>query len=191
MQYASLYPVMYCVIRYYNPGLLHAGLTKRLLRRLKVDRFENVFALVVSEESGSASASASAAAACGDQSAAANGGSSESAAKEEGGGEKWTVMSIFKSRKSVRNTISAADRLCPICLMDIANRENIYVMPCDKRHFFHQKCLEKWFERNSVCPICRVNIADVSRCEPLTLRITGCSTCHHVQSHVTKSHTLF
>ena len=35
-------------------------------------------------------------------------------------------------------------------------------MPCNPdKHFFHQKCIEAWFENNQNCPLCRTIVARV------------------------------
>jgi len=31
----------------------------------------------------------------------------------------------------------------------------IKVLPCKGKHAFHTKCIDKWFENNDTCPICR------------------------------------
>ncbi|CAD2083693.1 RING zinc finger protein, putative [Plasmodium vinckei brucechwatti] len=48
--------------------------------------------------------------------------------------------------------------MCSICMMDYMGNDNIMIMPCDKRHFFHSNCLSKWLNKSQVCPICRTNI---------------------------------
>ncbi|CXH81214.1 RING zinc finger protein, putative [Plasmodium berghei] len=48
--------------------------------------------------------------------------------------------------------------MCSICMMDYMGNDNVMIMPCDKRHFFHSNCLSKWLNKSQVCPICRTNI---------------------------------
>ncbi|CDU15902.1 RING zinc finger protein, putative [Plasmodium yoelii] len=48
--------------------------------------------------------------------------------------------------------------MCSICMVDYMENDNIMIMPCDKRHFFHSNCLSKWLNKSQVCPICRTNI---------------------------------
>lgn len=40
---------------------------------------------------------------------------------------------------------------CTICLETSTNIR----LPCD--HYFHEKCLTKWFEQQPTCPVCRKN----------------------------------
>ncbi|SBT79838.1 RING zinc finger protein, putative [Plasmodium malariae] len=70
--------------------------------------------------------------------------------------------SSFNSRG---NTINAEipsenEDVCSICMMNYISNDNIMIMPCDKRHFFHVNCLTKWLYKSQVCPICRTNIVN-------------------------------
>ncbi|KAK4359800.1 hypothetical protein RND71_022029 [Anisodus tanguticus] len=49
---------------------------------------------------------------------------------------------------------SGIDSQCVICLSKFAVREKIKVLPkCN--HEFHVKCIDKWLNSHSSCPICR------------------------------------
>ncbi|CRH01062.1 RING zinc finger protein, putative [Plasmodium relictum] len=50
--------------------------------------------------------------------------------------------------------------VCSICMMNYINNDEVMIMPCDKRHFFHVSCLTKWLYKSQVCPICRTNIVN-------------------------------
>eukprot|EP00920_Eleutheroschizon_duboscqi_P032978 GHVT01079545.1.p1 GENE.GHVT01079545.1~~GHVT01079545.1.p1 ORF type:complete len:569 (+),score=118.55 GHVT01079545.1:110-1708(+) len=52
-------------------------------------------------------------------------------------------------------------RACPICIMDFDDADEVMVMPCDRRHFFHASCVDHWLETSQACPICRANIVHV------------------------------
>ncbi|ETW27295.1 hypothetical protein PFFCH_05226 [Plasmodium falciparum FCH/4] len=52
------------------------------------------------------------------------------------------------------------DDVCSICMMNYINKDDVMIMPCDKRHFFHVNCLTKWLYKSQVCPICRTNIVN-------------------------------
>jgi len=50
---------------------------------------------------------------------------------------------------------------CPICFSEFNDADQLLVMPCDQRHFFHKACIENWLEHSQICPICRANIVDL------------------------------
>uniref|UniRef100_A0A8C2JS80 Si:dkey-51a16.9 n=1 Tax=Cyprinus carpio TaxID=7962 RepID=A0A8C2JS80_CYPCA len=41
---------------------------------------------------------------------------------------------------------------CAVCLEEFRSRDELGVCPCS--HAFHKKCLVKWLEIRSVCPMC-------------------------------------
>eukprot|EP00922_Rhytidocystis_sp_ex-Travisia-forbesii_P071264 GHVS01106368.1.p1 GENE.GHVS01106368.1~~GHVS01106368.1.p1 ORF type:complete len:459 (-),score=93.93 GHVS01106368.1:297-1673(-) len=80
-----------------------------------------------------------------------------------------------------RPTVAAApstitiNRACPICMVDMDDSDEVMVMPCDGRHFFHKPCVEQWLEGSQACPICRANIVSL---------LTGTSTTGaHATTH--------
>ena len=44
---------------------------------------------------------------------------------------------------------------CPICLCNYPKYTYFYLMNC--KHSFCIECCEKWFSKNSLCPLCRQN----------------------------------
>ena len=44
------------------------------------------------------------------------------------------------------------DTICSICLENFNNDDEVRVLNCN--HYYHDKCISKWFERNSKCPLC-------------------------------------
>lgn len=46
--------------------------------------------------------------------------------------------------------------VCPICYENYNEEEKLRVLNC--KHYFHINCIDEWLERNSTCPICRVNV---------------------------------
>ena len=46
------------------------------------------------------------------------------------------------------------DEMCPICLKKYKNKSKV-VKPNECDHLFHSRCLKKWFEYKSTCPVCR------------------------------------
>lgn len=45
---------------------------------------------------------------------------------------------------------------CPICLMSFTDVDMVTPLPCDKRHYFHSKCIEEWSLNHHDCPVCRI-----------------------------------
>ena len=69
-----------------------------------------------------------------------------------------------RSATTTMATISAADPLpesigremCPICIVDFEDGDDLRVLPCEGKHVFHQACVDPWLlELSSSCPICR------------------------------------
>ncbi|GLJ09592.1 hypothetical protein SUGI_0112450 [Cryptomeria japonica] len=45
---------------------------------------------------------------------------------------------------------------CPICLSEFEEKEKGRILPACN-HSFHVDCIDRWFESQSTCPICRAN----------------------------------
>lgn len=48
--------------------------------------------------------------------------------------------------------------VCCICILPFQVSENIKLMPCNKKHIFHNTCIDKWLSHNKACPTCRKEI---------------------------------
>ena len=44
---------------------------------------------------------------------------------------------------------------CNICFEEYDANSKIVKLPCDARHFFHEKCIEEWLKQNNSCPLCK------------------------------------
>ena len=44
---------------------------------------------------------------------------------------------------------------CVICTMDIKLGEEILILNCPGRHFFHGNCIKRWLKSKVNCPMCR------------------------------------
>ncbi|KAG8188796.1 hypothetical protein JTE90_009188 [Oedothorax gibbosus] len=42
---------------------------------------------------------------------------------------------------------------CTVCMEDLKLNDKVKQLPCD--HFYHEKCITPWLERQSTCPNCR------------------------------------
>lgn len=54
--------------------------------------------------------------------------------------------------KGAGKKLSLLGQTCAVCLEEFRSREELGVCPCS--HAFHKKCLLKWLEIRSVCPMC-------------------------------------
>ncbi|KAK0461080.1 uncharacterized protein EV420DRAFT_1530134 [Desarmillaria tabescens] len=46
--------------------------------------------------------------------------------------------------------------ICPICIVDFEEDDDVRILPCEGHHRFHQQCVDPWLlELSSSCPICR------------------------------------
>ena len=44
---------------------------------------------------------------------------------------------------------------CAICLTKYVDEDDLMVLQCDKRHFFHWDCARQWIKIKPSCPLCR------------------------------------
>jgi Ring finger domain len=62
-------------------------------------------------------------------------------------------------KTSGRNNVVPASigrEICPICIVDFEEGDDIRVLPCEGKHSFHQQCVDPWLlTLSSSCPICR------------------------------------
>ncbi|KAG7229929.1 hypothetical protein INR49_009649 [Caranx melampygus] len=55
-------------------------------------------------------------------------------------------------RRRAREQYGYNEQMCAVCLEEFRSRDELGVCPCS--HAFHKKCLLKWLEIRSVCPMC-------------------------------------
>lgn len=62
-------------------------------------------------------------------------------------------------KTSGRNNVVPASigrEICPICIVDFEEGDDIRLLPCEGKHSFHQQCVDPWLlTLSSSCPICR------------------------------------
>ncbi|OHT07634.1 hypothetical protein TRFO_24130 [Tritrichomonas foetus] len=56
------------------------------------------------------------------------------------------------------------DAECTICLQNVEEGEPYYSTPC--HHYFHQECLSRWMEEQSICPVCRTPLPPIEDPSP-------------------------
>ncbi|KAF8798699.1 hypothetical protein BYT27DRAFT_7202824 [Phlegmacium glaucopus] len=51
---------------------------------------------------------------------------------------------------------SIGREICPICIVDFEEGDDIRLLPCEGKHSFHQQCVDPWLLKlSSSCPLCR------------------------------------
>lgn len=55
---------------------------------------------------------------------------------------------------------------CAICRSQFAKEDNVTILPCSGKHYFHDDCIKQWLSNFSKkCPVCRDNIEDAIKCK--------------------------
>lgn len=70
--------------------------------------------------------------------------------------EILTQLPTFKFTKDSKGNTKEDERSCTICMADYQVNENLRRLPCF--HAYHRDCIDRWFQNNSACPICRVRV---------------------------------
>ncbi|DBA04785.1 TPA: hypothetical protein N0F65_004422, partial [Lagenidium giganteum] len=75
--------------------------------------------------------------------------------------ERMLQLEITKYKKPQRDVEeeskgSSGDDVCPICLIDFEDDEDVRKLPC--KHIFHVPCVDEWLKRNTSCPMCKGNV---------------------------------
>ncbi|XP_072247576.1 RING finger protein 122-like isoform X1 [Leuresthes tenuis] len=66
--------------------------------------------------------------------------------------------------KGAGKKLSLLGQTCAVCLEEFRSRDELGVCPCS--HAFHKKCLLKWLEIRSVCPMCNKPICRIQPDQP-------------------------
>ncbi len=66
---------------------------------------------------------------------------------------KVSVIEIYHKKIFYKSKKTAKYKSCCICLYDYKNNDKIRKLKCN--HYFHQKCIDIWFQRNIECPLCK------------------------------------
>ncbi|XDV15593.1 hypothetical protein PO909_015644 [Leuciscus waleckii] len=90
--------------------------------------------------------------------------SCEDMLKQQGTREQYSYNEVVL--KGAGKKLSLLGQPCAVCLEEFKTRDELGVCPCS--HTFHKKCLLKWLEIRSVCPMCnkpimRIQNADAPR----------------------------
>lgn len=67
--------------------------------------------------------------------------------------EKVNIDKLMNMRYNKKNANIIKSDVCTICLDCFKSNNILYGLNCD--HFFHKKCIVRWFRENVNCPTCR------------------------------------
>jgi len=69
--------------------------------------------------------------------------------------------------------------ICPICIVEFEDGDDVRILPCEGKHQFHQHCVDPWLlELSSSCPLCREDF------HALEAMISGNPEALHEENHV-------
>jgi len=75
---------------------------------------------------------------------------------DNGEGPSKQVVVLNPTRQGDVVPASIGREICPICIVDFEEGDDIRVLPCEGNHCFHQTCVDPWLLKlSSSCPICR------------------------------------
>lgn len=64
---------------------------------------------------------------------------------------------------------SIGREICPICIVEFEEGDDIRLLPCEGKHSFHQQCVDPWLLKlSSSCPICRHGELSLPLCKKNT-----------------------
>ena len=70
--------------------------------------------------------------------------------------EKQGGLNKKLQKKIKKQKIGKSTRKCIFCMEAFQKEDIIKILPC--RHYFHNKCLKPWFNRDHSCPTCRFDL---------------------------------
>lgn len=65
------------------------------------------------------------------------------------------VLNSFPIIKMDLDQLSKNDE-CPICLAKFSWKEEAMRLLCN--HYYHERCIKKWFQEQNFCPVCRQEV---------------------------------
>lgn len=72
------------------------------------------------------------------------------------------IPTVELSQENLKNVVIVYENnetdLCCICMLQFELKDKVKTLPCDKRHVFHNCCIDKWLSHHKACPTCRKEI---------------------------------
>lgn len=79
-------------------------------------------------------------------------------------GTSQNIINNIPVTKYVRRTDlmpNENNEVCPICLDEFVQDQDVKIFPCNGQHMYHKTCIDKWLTINTTCPVCRSNITTI------------------------------
>ena len=71
-------------------------------------------------------------------------------------GEGHVITEFPQIKIEDLNKLEECNRSCHICLLPFQVGEEVTSLPCI--HFFHNICINKWLEKEKICPVCKFEL---------------------------------
>ncbi|KAG8935443.1 hypothetical protein FRC01_000050 [Tulasnella sp. 417] len=89
-------------------------------------------------------------------SVAAVGGRSKRASGGSDGPKSQNTNAPSRPSKEDPTREMIGTEICPICITEFEEGDDLRVLPCDGKHKFHQDCVDPWLlQISGLCPLCR------------------------------------
>ena len=59
-------------------------------------------------------------------------------------------------RRVTKRRVDKTKKLCVFCIEGFSYKQILKILPC--QHYFHYQCLKPWFEKQTNCPMCRIDV---------------------------------
>lgn len=74
------------------------------------------------------------------------------------------IETVQLTQENIKDVVTVYENnetdFCCICMLQFEVEDNVKVMPCNKKHVFHNNCIDKWLSHNKACPTCRTEISN-------------------------------
>jgi hypothetical protein len=73
------------------------------------------------------------------------------------------IETVQLTQENIKDVVTVFNNnetdFCCICMLQYEVEDKVKVLPCNKKHVFHNNCIDKWLSHNKNCPTCRTEIS--------------------------------
>jgi len=73
------------------------------------------------------------------------------------------IETVKLTQENIKDVVTVFNNnetdFCCICMLQYEVEDKVKVLPCNKKHVFHNNCIDKWLSHNKNCPTCRTEIS--------------------------------